>query len=461
MSATLGGGGISAGGGSRPILSQNTAWVDSINGNDATAQAGRQDLPFATIAAALAAASSGDTVYIRPGTYNVSATILKDGVNIFAYGAVINMTGVALQDGQLSDGGSAITCNVYGGTYTRTESVDSGDGIHARIVGMTNASSNIQIWAEKIMFTSTMPATGNYCVWQEAGNLRVECPYMNANATTSTSVGVAWLNGSGFIRAQQILANGVAVYSQVDNAPTGDFYVEADLIDTATLGGKSGGDFTIWQNGSNASAAIWVRASVIKCSTQANARSVVTTASMANKLYVSAQKLFGLARLDGSGLTYIDTDKWEPTLNGGLSNSMFVTASAGTSFVNCRHYDPVAFTGAAIRTTTGGTADLRIGYGFFTGGASSAIGLRCDGGTLRANSMRVDTSANSGTQPAANNGGVLVLTNCTLVANAGADSISASTAQNVVAMSSWANKAVNLNVTIVPTLGLGVDSGVI
>lgn len=56
-------------------------FVDSVFGNDVTGLRQRNDKPFATIAAAIAAALSGDTVYILPGTYSLSAGItIPDGV---------------------------------------------------------------------------------------------------------------------------------------------------------------------------------------------------------------------------------------------------------------------------------------------------------------------------------------------------------------------------------------------
>ena len=53
---------------------QSYLWV-ALNGNNATAQRGRIDLPFQTIQAALNAAQFGDCVLVAPGTYNESITI--------------------------------------------------------------------------------------------------------------------------------------------------------------------------------------------------------------------------------------------------------------------------------------------------------------------------------------------------------------------------------------------------
>ena len=61
-----------SGGGSFPSMG-NIAIVDQINGNNSTATVG--GLPFLTITAALAAVTSGQHVFILPGTYSESITI--------------------------------------------------------------------------------------------------------------------------------------------------------------------------------------------------------------------------------------------------------------------------------------------------------------------------------------------------------------------------------------------------
>lgn len=53
---------------------QSYLWV-ALNGNNATAQRGRIDLPFQTIQAALNAAQGGDCIIIAPGTYNEAVSI--------------------------------------------------------------------------------------------------------------------------------------------------------------------------------------------------------------------------------------------------------------------------------------------------------------------------------------------------------------------------------------------------
>jgi len=86
-----------AGGGGGSIDTGNTLWVDAVNGNDSTAVSGRQDLQWLTIGAALVAASAGDTVLVRPGTYAESPGTVPAGVSLLSSGGplVTLITGAA------------------------------------------------------------------------------------------------------------------------------------------------------------------------------------------------------------------------------------------------------------------------------------------------------------------------------------------------------------------------------
>ena len=69
--------------GSLPFLDRietgATIYVDATFGNDGTGQADRADLPFATVGAGLAVASSGDVVVVAPGTYAESGLTIPAG----------------------------------------------------------------------------------------------------------------------------------------------------------------------------------------------------------------------------------------------------------------------------------------------------------------------------------------------------------------------------------------------
>jgi hypothetical protein len=68
--------------GGASITTGSTIWVDSTYGDDGTGTADLQDLPYATIAAAIAAASAGDLIRVRGGTYTESGLTLPAGVDL-------------------------------------------------------------------------------------------------------------------------------------------------------------------------------------------------------------------------------------------------------------------------------------------------------------------------------------------------------------------------------------------
>ncbi len=70
----------------------NTVFVDAVNGSDTTGTRGDATKPFLTVNAAKNAATEGDTVFVRPGTYNSASNILKNGVNWYGDRATLVYT---------------------------------------------------------------------------------------------------------------------------------------------------------------------------------------------------------------------------------------------------------------------------------------------------------------------------------------------------------------------------------
>lgn len=68
------------------LPTENVVWVMK-NGDDATGQRNRMDLPFLTITAGVAAAKAGDTVVVLPGTYNEGSILVDKPIIINLWGA--------------------------------------------------------------------------------------------------------------------------------------------------------------------------------------------------------------------------------------------------------------------------------------------------------------------------------------------------------------------------------------
>jgi hypothetical protein len=81
-------------------------FVDSLYGNDMTAQINNSLLPYQTITQALSIATNGDLIVVRPGTY-IGSIILKDGVDFYFYENTVLF-------GNFLDNGRNVNCKVLG-----------------------------------------------------------------------------------------------------------------------------------------------------------------------------------------------------------------------------------------------------------------------------------------------------------------------------------------------------------
>lgn len=126
----------SAGGG---LTLANVLFVDP-GGDDTAAVKGDITQPWATIATALGQASSGELVWIMPGTYD-ERNLLKDGVNLhFEYGAKVVYTGssgAVLED----NGVNTFTCRFTGYPYFE----HSGGGTNKEVLRLTGTGAGIVI----------------------------------------------------------------------------------------------------------------------------------------------------------------------------------------------------------------------------------------------------------------------------------------------------------------------------
>lgn len=94
---------------SSATLAGNLVIVDIVNGNDSTGAVGDLTKPYLTLLAAQAAASTGQTIVVYPGTYS-SVALGKNGVNwYFMPGATVNFSAIGWQHPGPSGGTYAVT----------------------------------------------------------------------------------------------------------------------------------------------------------------------------------------------------------------------------------------------------------------------------------------------------------------------------------------------------------------
>lgn len=144
-----------------------TIFVDSVNGNDSTGTRGDASKPFLTVGAALAATgiTTGDVVFVRPGTYNLTSGItLPTGVTLrgaSVQAVTIQMTGVV-----------ANTTLVTMGVSSRVEDV------------ALNLTSTGHFTLTGVLFPSTTSATA------KVRDSTITVDNSGAGAGTSTVTGV-------------------------------------------------------------------------------------------------------------------------------------------------------------------------------------------------------------------------------------------------------------------------------
>lgn len=394
------------------IRTGKTLWVDATHGNDSNA--GGFTKPFLTIAAAKAAASSGDLIHVRPGSYTETATTSKAGVNLhLAAGATLTKNandGI----GPIGDGSalsnSAMTVNVSGdGSFVTTDSV----GEYSGPVVVNHASSIFTVAARKLTANHTSGSAGfPTAITAAAGTCRVRVSEsITATSSVASAYGIWWQNGICEITAPEIIGSSAAIYSQVDNTPTGDLYVTADNIYSTGLGSyRSGG--VILDNGSEPTAAAWITAKTVR-SPGTDVGSVYHQGG--GRVYITAQKMFGAIASLGTGLLYVTTQKLSAVANGGGTVNILaglIYAYGGTIYLKCDHYDPVTYTGAMF--DIGCTA-------FIDGGsyvANSGSGGLVVTGDVTIVGMTIDTSANSSADAVTVTSGTLRLINCRLISHA-------------------------------------------
>ena len=212
----------------------NTLWVDSVNGNDGTAVSGRLTKPYLTVDAALNAATSGDTVVVRPGTYAESGLTLSGGVALISEGGYSQITIgdnaatsdiIAAQDGAWIEGitiavpagsgraglrytGAGGTFSAYNMSYSGDGATGAGDGfvktgtgkvIGAEVrVGTGGLNSVLRVDQGVMAFESIhvpqSAGTINAVAYVEAGS---RAQLINFNAGNSNVTDVLFVTGSG------------------------------------------------------------------------------------------------------------------------------------------------------------------------------------------------------------------------------------------------------------------------
>lgn len=166
----------------------NMLTVDSVYGNDTLAEKNPYTYSFLTVEAAIGVVASGQTIYILPGTYNLSAGItIPSGVSI--RGA--NVQTVTIQMTSVT----ADTTLVTMGTNTRVEDVTltlsaSGNCNLTGVLFPTTTSINSKL--RTTVINVTLPSLGSYNAYGVLANGTTTTPsaYSSSNAMRGCTINV-------------------------------------------------------------------------------------------------------------------------------------------------------------------------------------------------------------------------------------------------------------------------------
>jgi len=435
-----------------PILTGNTLWVDAVYGNDSTGLANRQDRPFLTLTAAKDAAVAGDLIEVRPGTYAIDpdTSLAKNGVNWYGCpGAILSKAGDPTI-GIFDDGGGAIACVVSGSFELSYAPTGWGTSFVAPIK-TTDPGSRITF--SGVSIDCDLSVAEDHCAINGTdGTLIVNCPSIT---TTGFGYCLYWKNGDMFVTAERIIGdgNGAVTSLVTDVAMTGKYWVSSKEIRALSS------DAIVCQSGIGAAPQqMWVNAQEVISD---GASSSAVAFSGANiKLYVVSEKISSPGasaasiRNNASLANPFSGSVWITSQKVGSGQNWYADASSdsgsGKVIITCQEYEDA---GDIVNGF-----DVRSSVLILDGGLATTIDGNCiniEGGSIRANGLDINTSSAASSSPVVVSGGVVILKNCTLVADATQDSITAPTAQTVVSYGSYANTAVDGNVTVDGLLTVG------
>lgn len=141
------------------LLVNQTAFVDPVYGNNATAMLDDETKPWRTAAAAVAAAPSNTTIVVRPGFYT-ETNLAKNGISwVFEKGAVVTAVGDLFDDM-----GAAIAFDVLGeGQFLTSGATTAGSSI-LRSSGASTIHFVCESMSDTVGHTINLLGGGNYTV---------------------------------------------------------------------------------------------------------------------------------------------------------------------------------------------------------------------------------------------------------------------------------------------------------
>lgn len=446
-------------------------FVDSDLGSDSTGLRDRADRPFLTLTSAKAAAISGDTIIVRPGTYN-EKNLLKTGVNWWFYpGASVIYTGVAagaiFDDGVNGTAGAVISQVLGYGTFTS----DAGG-----VLNISNALTNLQlagITASSVTIATLAMSGGTVVLNFTTVSGKVTPVAFSGGGCTLTSANILSLIAGG--SQAMVLSGGThLIYSDtivsanssailVSGTTSGRIVANTILGNGAGVQINSSGDFVVDASsitGNNAALSLIGSGGTARITadrlTSSGPATATVSISGSTSNHVQARKITSAAppaiELSGSGVNRIIADQASST----GSEVVTIASGAGVHYLKINEY---AGTSALdVDTTLGVTVSLTVDGGKFGTGTENGGVVVGAVGTVILTLLGVRVNGVISLPAAMNN---LTIKDCLLVTSA-LNSIATGGACNVRNYGfSNSNKAADGGVTfIVGAAAFDVDTDV-
>lgn len=441
---------------------------------------------YSTLTLAKAAATSGQTIMVGPGSYSVTDTILKNGVNwYFAPGATVTFTTgsgtTTTSTALLDDSGSTLLCVISGqGVFQRIVNT-SAQAAPVACLKVSAAGSKVTVSAKSISTSTDTAGVLTYTAAIEAagGLLTVDCSDEIGDPDPAKSYyGVWWTGGEMHVNAPRIHGQ-LPIGSEVVTTQGKNGYVNADTIGDATT------NFSIIsRNGCDTTSALWVDARVIGNASTSQAIGFgsarlfgVSSAAGCNKVYVNAQKIYGSFETTKYAVRsplYIRSFKQSATID----DYRFMNLVGGDCRIEIQHYDDAGHPTEFLFAPDGSAGDVgpfRIIGGEFVSTVDGATGIRIAGinstdSDIRFEGTTIDTTATTDVSPIHGDltTATVILDDTKLFAPSGGTSVFSDSPANVTVYSAFANLAKDSSVTLVGNpygfvvdgVGLSLTTGV-
>jgi hypothetical protein len=219
MTGIIGSTGLSGATGQFNTNDGATLFVDSVFGNDSTAQRQRFDLPYLTVGAAAAAAQTGDVVMLRPGSFPITAVsglVISPGVSVLGSGQRFT----TLTHNAITGGGTMITMadntSVRDVTLNMLSTVNALNLVGIQFTGTSVSSAFVRNVSLSLSNTGTSSPSGQ-TIYGISLNSTATGPFNLVNVMdcrvnvvgqgTTTSRALINLNGSSHIVGGYFTAN--------------------------------------------------------------------------------------------------------------------------------------------------------------------------------------------------------------------------------------------------------------